>query len=429
MLRLNFASALIIFFLINSCNNHHEKNNQLLFWCSNNAGEINFATHFTNEWNKANSGTPVHMQPVPEGQSSEEVILAAVVGKTTPDIYANMWQGNVEMYARAGSLIALDTLKGFLDFIKQRCDSSVIKEITSVDGHIYQVPWKVNPFMTIYNKDLFRENGIHQLPITYSDYLNDAQKFKESTSKKGTPKWFGYTSVREIWYERLFNFYMLYLAASNGAPLIKNNKAAFNNKYAVDVFRFMQTLYNNGYFTRENLAGSNDPFVTQQIATEFTGPWQTDYLLSIPGRNFQFDYLQPPVPDDHQGPVYTYADPKNIVVFNTCKHPQQAWDFIKTMINKEGDLQLLQLTGQMPLRKNLDTDNFYSNFFNEHPMTKIFAKQVKYVKGIDNCDVIVEVLDIISQEYAACVIYGKKTPAQAVSDAANAVNVLLANNK
>ena len=97
----------------------------------------------------------IHLQPIPEGQSSEEVILAAVVGKTTPDIYANMWQGNVEMFARSGVLIPLDTLKGFLQFIHERCDSAVIKEITSADGHIYQVPWKVNPFMTIYNKNLF----------------------------------------------------------------------------------------------------------------------------------------------------------------------------------------------------------------------------------------------------------------------------------
>ena len=110
MLRLKSAVVLLILFSLNSCNNPHEKNNQLLFWCSNNAGEINFATHFTNEWNKAHADKLIHMQPVPEGQSSEEVILAAVVGKTTPDIYANMWQGNVEMYARAGSLIALDTL-------------------------------------------------------------------------------------------------------------------------------------------------------------------------------------------------------------------------------------------------------------------------------------------------------------------------------
>ena len=30
-----------------------------------------------------------------------------------------------------------------------------------------------------------------------------------------------------------FNFYPLYLAASGGGHLIENNKAAFNNKYAL----------------------------------------------------------------------------------------------------------------------------------------------------------------------------------------------------
>jgi multiple sugar transport system substrate-binding protein len=92
-----------------------------------------------------------------------------------------MWQGNVEMYARAGVLIPLDTLKGFLPFIQERCDSAVIKEITSADGHIYQVPWKVNPFMTIYNKDLFAENGISGIPETYTAYQHDAEKFKTAT--------------------------------------------------------------------------------------------------------------------------------------------------------------------------------------------------------------------------------------------------------
>jgi multiple sugar transport system substrate-binding protein len=419
---------LIIVFLFCSCNSKKENNDQLLFWCSNNPREIQFCTTITNEFNNKYPNS-IYIQPVPEGQSSEEVILAAVVGKTTPDIYANMWQGNVEMYARAGVLIPLDTLKGFLQFIHERCDSAVIKEITSADGHIYQVPWKVNPFMTIYNKDLFERNGIVDIPKTYSMYLQDAEIFKLSTEKKGTQKWFGYTEVKEIWYQRLFNFYPLYLAASGGAPLIQNNRAAFDNKYAVGVFRFLQSIYANKYFTRENLSASNDPFVSQQIATEFTGPWETNFLLSIPGRNFAFDYFQPPVPDDHTGPVYTYADPKNIVLFNTCKHPQEAWDFIHALVDKEGDLKLLEIAGQLPRRKNLDTDSFYTNFFRKNPLLIPFAKQVPLVKGIDNCEVIVEVLDIISQEYAACVIYGKKTPEKAIHDAANAVNVLLANNK
>src|SRR6478672_8485884 len=244
-----YAFALILLLLALSCRNTGVKNKEMLFWCSNNNQEIKLCNVIKEKWNHSHPESMVHLQPVPEGQSSEEVVLAAVVGKTTPDIYANMWQGTVEMYAHAGVLIPLDTLKGFMQFIHERCDSAVIKEITSSDGHIYQVPWKVNPIMTIYNKDLFASNNIHDLPKTYSAYENAAEIFKNNNQNSTIQKRFGYTAVKVIWYERLFNFYTLYLAASDGAPLIKNNKAAFNNKYAVEVFRFLQTLYNHEYFS------------------------------------------------------------------------------------------------------------------------------------------------------------------------------------
>jgi len=301
----------------------------------------------------------------------------------------------------------------------------VLKEITSSDGHIYQVPWKVNPIMTIYNKDLFAANNIHDLPKTYSAYQKAAETFKNNNRNTAIQKRFGYTAVKVIWYERLFNFYTLYLAASDGAPLIVNNKAAFNNKYAVQVFRFLQSLYTNEYFSRENAAASSDPFVIQTIATKWTGPWEINYLNKIPDRKFAYDYFEPIVPDDHVGPVYTYADPKNIVIFNTCANPQAAWDFIETLSNKAGDLQLLEITGQLPRRKNLEVDNYYTDYFNKNPMMLPFAREIPFAKGIDNSEVIVEVLDIISQEYEACVVYGKKTPEKAIQDAEAAVNLLL----
>jgi len=418
---------MLICFLLGSCKNEENKHKELLFWCSNNNQEIKLCSMLTSDWNLKNPANTVHMQPVPEGQSSEEVILAAVVGKTTPDIYANMWQGSVEMYAKAHDLIPLDTLKGFLDFIKERCDSRVIKEITSSDGHIYQAPWKVNPIMTIYNKSLFTDNGIMASPITYSSYLNDAQIFKEKNINSLKTMRFGYTEVSPLWYQRLFNFYPLYLAASNGGSLVINNKAAFNNKYSIEVFRFLQSLYANDYFSKEGSGASSDPFVEQTIATKWTGPWEIPHLNGIPGRSFDYEYYSPIVPDNHSGPVYTYADPKNIVVFNTCKNPQKAWEFIKTMINKNGDLQLLELTGQLPRRKDLEADDFYKSYFTKNPMMIAFAKQIPFLKGVDNCEVIVEVLDIISQEYEACVVYGRKTPEKAIRDAEVAVNVLLKN--
>ena len=82
----------------------------------------------------------------------------------------------------------------------------------------------------------------------------------------------------------------------------------------------------------------------------------------------------------------------------------------------------------MPRRKDLETDSFYTNYFKQNPMMITFAKEIPYLKGVDNCEQIVQVLDIISQEYEACVVYGKKTPEKAISDAETAVNVLLSTN-
>jgi multiple sugar transport system substrate-binding protein len=400
----------------------------LLFWCSNNRGEIEFTEHFVNQWNDKNT-TTVRFQPIPEGQSSEEVILASVVGKTTPDIYSNMWQGSVEMYGKAGVLVALDTLDGFSEFIKARCTKKVVEEITSSDGHIYQVPWKINPIMTIYNKKLETDFGLPGLPLSYTSYLEAGEKIKDDNDNDGyIDQYVGYTAVKVIWYERLMNFYPLYIASSDGGDLIKDNKAAFNNEHAIGVFRFLQELYQKEYFSKERLSAGQDRFITEDIFTQWTGPWTIRHVDKFKQRDdFEFDFFPMLVPEDREGPVYTYSDPKNIVIFNTCNNPQKAWDFIKTLVDKEGDKKLLETTTQLPNRKNLETDEYFQDYFETHPKMKAFAKQANYIKGVDNCEIIVEVFDIISQEYEACVIYNKKTPEEAIDDAARAVDNLLMN--
>ncbi|MCK8492569.1 extracellular solute-binding protein [Spirosoma sp. RP8] len=417
--------------LLAGCTQRVDTDRSLTFWCSNNAGEIAFANEFVQRWQQQRPDKPLRYQPIPEGQSSEEIILASVVGKTTPDIYANMWQGSVEMYAKAGVLVPLDTLKGFLEFITARCDSAVIGEITSSDGHIYQVPWKVNPIMLLFNTRLANALNGQKPPYTYAGYLNAGKQIQRDNNGDGyVDQWLGYTEVKAIWYERLFNFYPLYLAASNGAPLIKRDangrmRAAFDNPYAVGVFRFLQTLYRDNYFARERLSATRDPFMAQRIASQFTGPWTIGFVEKFKDPGFEYGTYTMPVPDTHQGPIYTYGDPKNIVIFNTCRDPQAAWEFVRTLVDKAGDLRLMELTAQFPRRKAIDSDPFFRGFLAQNPRLVPFARQTRYIKGVDNSEVIVEVFDIISQEYEACVIFNKKTPEAAIHDAAEAVNVLL----
>ena len=425
--KLNKYMIMFLVIVLYSCSNKKSKLDvALTYWSSNNRQEIEFTEKITEKWNTNNPSKKIFFQPIPEGQSSEEIILAAVVGKTTPDIYANMMQGSVEFYAASEVLVALDTLEGFMPFLRQRCDKKVIEEVTSSDGHIYQIPWKINPIMTLLSKNIYDTLGMDTIPYNYSLFLEASRRFQRDRNSDGhVDQWFGITSVKPIWYQRLFNYYPLYLAASGGAPLIKDNKAFFNNKYSIQVFAFLQELYNREYLSKQQQSAISDPFIGGTVATKFTGPWEISYQEKFKPDYLEFEFIPMPVPDDFRGPVYTYGDPKNIVIFNTCKNPQMAWEFIKTMITPEGDLEFIRTTEQLPRRKGLDTLQLFTDFFKSHPKMKPFAKQSKYVKGIDNCDKITEVLDIISQEYEACVLYNTKTPKVAISDAEKAVNILL----
>lgn len=422
---IKILSLFVVVLLLNSCKSNKDSSDKLItYWSSNNTYEINYAKYITDKWNSGHK-IKIKFQAVPEGQSSEEVILAAVVGETTPDIYSNMWQGDVEAYAQAGVLIPLDTLNGFMEFLYERCDSSVVEEIKSLDGHIYQIPWKINPIMQIYNEGIIDELGLSTSPNTYSEFINASQKFQKDEDGDGyVDRWFGYAEVQVTWWQRFFDFYPLYLAASGGASLVKGDKAVFNNEHAVNVFKFLRELYEKNYFSKERLSARQDPFLASEIATRFTGPWEISHADKFKPDGFEYNFSQMPVPDNHQGPVYTYGDPKNIVIFNTCKEPETVWEFLKEMLTEQGDLKLLEITNQLPRRKNLSENPLYKNYFKKNPKMERFAKQAEYVKGTDASPVLKEVFDLISQEYEACVVYGVKTPGQAVKDAADAVDLL-----
>lgn len=398
----------------------------VLYWSSNNTDEINYARYVVEKWNREHPGDNVVFQPVPEGQSSEEVILAAVVGGTTPDLYSNMWQGDVEYYARAGKLIALDTLPGFTDFIYNRCDSATIEEVRSTDGHIYQIPWKINPIMMIYNKGMLKDLGRTEPPRTYSEFLAVAKQIKQKYQRDGHPtKWAGYAEVQVTWWQRWFDYYPLYLAASGGKRLVAGNQAVFSNTASVQAFSFLQELYRENYFPTDRLSSGRDPFLGGDILTRFTGPWEIAHAEKFKPDGFEYGFAPMPVPDDFKGDPYTYGDTKNIVLFKTCADVQLAWAFLREFLEMKNEKKFLDLTNQFPRRKDLVTNPLFSDYFSKNPMMFPFAIQTKHVVGPDVCPVLKEVFDVISLEYEASVVYDRKPARQAVADAAKATNLVL----
>src|SRR6266508_4090079 len=193
----------------------------LTYWSATNAQELEFANRVASEWNAQHAEVQIKVEPVPAGQSSEEVTLAAIASDTTPDIYASVFPGAMQDLLDAKGVVQLDAYPDFLDVMSERMPPGVLEQYRSPDEHYYQVPWKSNPVMVLYNTRMLREAGVSTLPATYSEFLSAAARVTRDRDGDGQiDQWMLTIDYLPIWYKRLFDFLPLYLAASNGQNLL-----------------------------------------------------------------------------------------------------------------------------------------------------------------------------------------------------------------
>ncbi len=401
---------------------------ELTYWPAPNPQEIQLADSLVKIWNRLHPSIQVRMQPIPVSQSTEEVLLAAIAGRTTPDVCSNIWPGALLEYTQAGGLIALDQFRDFDSVASTRTPRDLLETFKSEGRHFYQIPWKTNPVMMFYNIRLFEEAGVSKVPRTYSEYFVAGQKVSRDTSGGGQiDVWMGERDIRPSWRERLFDFYPFYIAASNGKTLFENEEVAFANDAVEKVFAFFQECYNRHFFPRTFFQGG-DPFLLERKATHFAGPWEIAAIQKF-APYIKFGVAPLPVPDEHQGPVYTFGDFKNIAIFSNTDHPKEAWEFVKFLLKPEHDLLLLEIANQIPVRGDLLKNPLFESYFRRNPIMMHFAEQAVYTRGMDAAPDLKEIFDAISQEYEACAVYGRKSPVEAVQETARRTNLIVEWNR
>ncbi len=401
---------------------------ELTYWPAPNPQEVQLADTLVREWNSLHPDIHVKMQPIPVSQSTEEVLLAAIAGKTTPDVCSNIQPAALFDYSRAGGIVPLDKFLDFDSVALNRTPKDLLEQFRSSDGHYYQIPWKTNPVMMFYNLRMFEEAGIKDPPRTYSEFFVAAKKLTRDLNGDGQiDVWAGERDIRPIWWQRLFDFYPFYIGASSGKTLFKDGVPDFNDQAAVEVFQFFQECYQKNYFPHTYFQGG-DPFLLEKKATHFSGPWEVATLRTL-APHLRYAVAPIPVPDGHTSPVYTYGDYKNISIFGTSKHPREAWEFVKFLLRSRNDLLLLKMTDQIPVRGDLLKNPLFIPYFEANPMMTKFADQALHTRSIDAGPDLKEILDAISQEYEACAVYGKITPSEAVTDAMKRTTMIVDWNK
>lgn len=396
----------------------------LTYWSATNPDEVRFANETAAEWNSEHPQIQIKVEVVPAGQSSEEVVLAAIASRTTPDIYASLFPGVMQDLLDARGVVRLDAFPDFQAVLDERMPPETSAQYRSSDGHYYQMPWKSNPIMMLYNTGMLREVGITTLPSTYTEFLAAAARVtRDRDGDERVDQWMATVDYLPIWYKRMYDYYPLYVSASGGQTLLAGRRVAFNNEHSIEVFRFLQECFAKGYVPRQTFQG--DIFLDGKVAAKFSGPWSISHLERYRPADFEYEYAPMLRPAGARTPPVSYADSKSIVIFTTCQYPREAWEFVKFVISKRNDLRLLEITSQLPIRASMLEDEAFADYFRRYPQMVRFAEQVLTARSVDSVPELKEIFDIITQEFEASVIFNLKSPEQAVRDAAQRSQTIL----
>lgn len=392
------------------------------FWSSPNEQELSFHEDAADEFSAEND-VSIDVDPIPEGDTSEEVVLTALSGGTEADVYANTFPGFTAQLAENDAAMNLYDIDGVEEFLTERCGEEVLSRYESPGGHLYEAPWKSNPVLFQYNLTVFEEVGYDEddLPRTLEELVDVGTEIVD----EGAADVFWDRAPDPTWAERWFDFIPLYLAASEGEEQMFDvedgeTTPAFNNETAVTVLEFFQDLFENDLVPEQ--AGEEPLFPNDEAAINTGGPWVVPYFTDV-NEDIEMVHLNPPVPDGVEENSHTFADPKNPTIFQSAEQPEEAWSFIEFEMGEEWDMRFLEESMQIPLREGIVEEA--GSFFEENPDLEPYAEALETSHPPEHIPEYMEVMGIFGNEAFEPVARGNRSPQEGLDAAEEEINEAL----
>lgn len=391
----------------------------ITFWSAPNPPQTKYWKTMASEFEKKNKNITVDVTQMKESPTSEATIQSAVASRTQPTMSENITRSFGAQLAASKAVVPLNKLAGISDVIKARTMTKTIKGWTFADGNQYVFPVYSNPILFAWHLDTLKTLGYSAPPKTYSEVLQAGKKLKAKYPNKFL--WAKPALADPTAFQRWFDFFLLYHAASNGNAFISGNKFVADSNAGIETLTFISQLQKNNLLLTKL---ATDPFETRTGLMVDNGPW------SFPNWAQKYNYLKygktytlslPPVPDNMKdvSHPYTYADSKGIVIYSSATPEQKkaAVQFLNFVYSQsKNDLSFLKLTNLIPARDNAATDPAFRSFFKQNPQLKAYAENVKYgIPAMDNKNYN-NLMQSIGTEAFVPVVQGQKDPAKAWSD-------------
>ena len=370
------------------------------------------------QWNADHPDIQVEMNNYGSADYALTKIETQLAGGSAPDIaylygsYAGK-VASVPQAVKLNSYIDKDPSFDWNDFVPAE------RLAATVDGQIIGIPALIDNLALVYNKTLFDAAGLSYPTAdwTWQDFRDAAKQLTDPVTHQ-----YGWALNLDGSEDTVWHYDSLLWQAGGDILNSDNTQAAFNSPAGIKALTQIANMTNvdHSVYLDNSQGKYSQLFNTNKIAMLYTGPWD---LPDFKAHNIDYGVQILPGDLNHQ----TISGPDNWVIFdNGSARVQAAFDFLAWYTAGAQDIQLAVAAGTLPIRESETKLPEYKQYLKDVPGVDVFeanlANAVKARPGVASYPKISAVMGNAVAQAA----YGKMTPTDALSQAADQVNQILA---
>ncbi len=359
---------------------------------------------------------------VPGGQYGEKVLTAIAAG-TPPDTMQlnHKWE---PFFRGQNALLDVVPFANADDEFTFDVFYPRIIELGTHEGELFTVPRGWNPFVIYYNRALFGEAGLDDLPTswendtwTWDSFLETAQALTTDTDGDG----------RTDQYGMFFPYWYPFLRLGGGDVLSDDQQSSgLESAEALAALQWLADLRLTHHVSPspaeiEGLGGPQDLFTAGRVAMFTAGAWGIGALTRVEGLDWDVGPLpraagQPPVGYTQ---YYGHGIPKG------TQSAEWSWEYLKVISDEESNITVAQTIGDVPAMSHVAEGDAFAGL-PKPPTRQVFIDSAPHMQVWPTLAPITEIMDRVITPELNLSFLGEKSVEDAVAAAGPKVDEILA---
>ena len=346
-------------------------------------GEVTISHYFTGELGlkalneqiakfEADTGYTMKNSPVGHEDFKTDILVRAA-GDSLPDVFSYWAGARTQFVADSGSLHPIDEMwnrEGLDDIVAK----SVADSATMYNGQRYLAPFNYHYAGMFYNKKVFADAGVTDLPSNWDEFLALCETLKSHgvapIALGSMHRW-----PAQFW----FDYLLLRTAGPDYRASLMNGSAAYDDAEVQAAMGLWKDLTDKGYFAPNSNADTwtdaSDKVARGDAAMTLMGTWITGYWNGIglaPGEDYDF-FPFPSIAEGVPGAVVGPVD--GFVISNDGGNRAGAEAFLAYMVSST-DVQASWTDSFGALSANVNVDPANYNDVMQRAFATVAAAEV-----------------------------------------------------